>query len=224
MAPPAPAEAPDAALQRLLSASRDDDHQAWARLAELWQIPVDAAGLAQLAACEGAIGEGIYCLRASGPLGRLSKLNRPVILRLRKDSGFTSALLLGLDDVHARLDIGGERLTLPRSLIELHWFGDYRALWRAPEFVPTVLRVGDRGPGVAWVRERLAGAEVQEGLDGPVVNSEEFDAELERRLRRLQIRLGLVADGIAGSETQMALASYDALGPRLARLDMPPRG
>lgn len=224
VAPPPPAEAPEAALKRLLAASQDDDRQAWARLAELWQIPVDAAALEQLAACGGAIGAGVYCLRASGPLGRLAKLNRPVILRLRRENGFTSALLTGLDDVHARLEIAGEKLTLPRSLIELHWFGDYRALWRAPEFVPMVLRVGDRGPGVAWVSERLAGAEVQEGLSGPVISNAEFDAELERRLRRLQIRLGLVADGIAGSETQMALASYDALGPRLARLDTPPRG
>ncbi len=224
IAPPAPAESPEAALDRLLAASLKDDSLPWKRLAELWQIPADAEGLKRLAACEGSLDAGIYCLRASGPLGRLASLGRPVVLRLRNTQGFTSALLLALDDRNARLEIAGETVTLPRSLIELHWFGDYRALWRAPDFVPVVMRPGDRGPGVTWLRERLAAAEVQEGLDGAQVSSDEFDSELERRLRRLQIRLGLVADGIAGSETQMALASYDAVGPRLARLDTPARG
>ena len=87
--------------------------------------------------------------------------------------------------------------------------------------MPGTLRKGDRGLGVTWLRERLALAEVQEGLEGPELQGDEFDGELERRLRRLQIRLGLIADGIAGPETQMALASYDVVGPRLARLELP---
>ena len=153
--------------------------------------------------------------------GRLGKLGRPVILRLRGESGFASAVLLALDERQARIELGGETLTLPRSLIELHWLGDYRVMWRAPEWVPATLRNGDRGPGVNWLRERLAAAEVQEGLEGPIGQGEVFDTELERRLRRLQIRLGLVADGIAGPETQMALASFDEEGPRLARLELP---
>lgn len=221
--PAAPAEAPDAALRRLLAQAQSEDLAPWRRLATLWQWPAGEDQLAQLAACEGRIAGGVNCLRASGPLGRLGALGRPVVLRLRREADFVSALLLGMDEQQVRIELHGEQLTLPRALIELHWLGDYRALWRAPDWVPATLRRGERGPGVIWLRERLAAAEVDEGLEGPVGEGDEFDTELERRLRRLQIRLGLIADGIAGPETQMALASYDVAGPRLARLE-PPRG
>lgn len=221
-APPPPAETPEHALARLLASSDDADTRPWAHLAQLWAWPAEGELLAKLAACEGAIVPGVNCLRATGPLGRLGALGRPVVLRLRKPQGFASALLLGLDDQRARIELGGETLDLPRALIELNWLGDYRALWKAPESVPQVLRLGDEGAAIVWLRERLAAAEVQDGLEGQAVsNPERFDSDLERRLRRLQIRLGLVADGIAGPETQMALASYDAQGPRLARLDAP---
>ncbi|MFO1493464.1 MAG: AAA family ATPase [Lysobacterales bacterium] len=222
VAPAAPSESPEQLLARLLAAAADNDARPWTGLAALWDWPADAEGIARLAACEGSVGPGLKCLRATGPLGRLGALGRPVVLRLRKPEGFVSALLLGMDDLRVRLLLAGETVELPRALIELHWLGDYRALWRAPDFLPQVLRQGDSGPAVVWLRERLALAEVQDGLGGQASTQEaRFDGELERRLRRLQIRLGLVADGIAGPETQMALASYDVQGPRLARLETP---
>ena len=220
-APAAPTEAPDQALKRLLAGHDETDMQPWAQLAQLWQWPAGPEQLAKLSECAGRIVGGVNCLRGSGPLGRLRALGRPVILRLRTETGFASALLLGMDEHSVRIALSGETLSVPRSLIELHWLGDYRVLWRAPDWVPATLRAGDKGPGVIWLRERLASAEAQEGLDGSIGQGDEFDNDLERRLRRLQIRLGLIADGIAGPETQMALASFDVEGPRLARLELP---
>lgn len=213
----APTEDPGQALERLLASSQDPDLALVTRFAELWGLTADAEKLSGLGNCDTALAPGWACLRASGPLSRIGALGRPVLLRLRREGGFASAILLELDDQRALIELAGERLTLPRSVLELHWVGDYRALWQRPEWVPATLRRGDRGPGVTWLRERLALAEVREGLDGPALQEDEFGAELERRVRRLQLRLGLLADGIAGPETQMALASFEVQGPRLSR-------
>jgi general secretion pathway protein A len=215
--PVAPAESPQQAFARLLAGASDLDPAAWRRYAELWGIAIDEEGLARLAECGGGSTAALNCFRANGPLTRIAALDRPVMLRLRREGGFASALLTALDEQRVSLFLAGESVTVPRGLLELHWLGDYRVLWRGAVELPPRLRLGDSGPGVLWLRERLALAEVQQGLDGKAEALELFDADLDRRLRRLQLRLGLLADGIAGPETQMALASYDPEGPRLAR-------
>lgn len=214
--PVAPAESPEQAFARLLAAAQDLDAAAWRRYAGLWGLSLDEEALGRLAECTGG-GAALNCFRANGPLTRIAALDRPVILRLRREGGFASALLTALDEQRASLYFAGEAVTVSRGLLELHWLGDYRVLWQGQADLPVRLRLGDSGAGVSWLRERLALAEVQQGLDGGGEAADVFDADLDRRLRRLQLRLGLLADGIAGPETQMALASYDPRGPRLAR-------
>jgi hypothetical protein len=131
--------------------------------------------LARLADCGGAGNATLNCFRANGPLTRIAALDRPVMLRLRREGGFASALLTALDEQRVTLFLGGESVTVPRGLLELHWLGDYRVLWRGAAELPPRLRLGDSGPGVLWLRERLALAEVQQGLDG--------QAEVTRGLR-----------------------------------------
>jgi general secretion pathway protein A len=80
--------------------------------------------------------------------------------------------------------------------------------------VPASLKRGDAGPGVAWVKGRVASLD-----DGAAAESGPafFDAELEERVRKLQIAYGVKADGIVGPETLFALSALDDGGPRLAR-------
>ncbi len=217
--PPAVEPPMDALFESLLAKAPEYENQTWQRFAGLWNWTVDATAARALQDCSGLVASGLNCLRAQGPLNRLAALQRPVVLRLRAGDQFVSALLLGIDEGSARIELAGTSIDVPRALIELHWLGDYRALWRAPSFLPGTMLQGDSGPGVQWLRSQLALAEAQQGLPGDPSVDGTFDAELERRLRRLQLRLGLVADGIAGPETQMALAAYAPEGPRLVRLE-----
>lgn len=217
----APASTPEAVpapdFEPALRALDPEDHSSYARLLEVWTQASGPESVAALDRCNGPVLADLHCLRGTAPLSRIKQLARPVVLRLRTEQGVVSALLLGHDGSNLQLEMAGQRFLVPSARVELHWQGDYRIVYRAPSGLPTVMRRGDQGPAVAWLRERLREAEVQLGLDALSEASDVFDEECERRLRRLQIRLGLLADGIAGPETQMVLASFDGAGPRLER-------
>ncbi len=219
-APVVPEVSAEQRWQSLLADAHLHEDSTWQRYAAMFNWPVSGEALKDLRECAGIVAPGLNCLRAQGPLNRLAALQRPVVLRLRIGEQFVSTLLQGIDEQNARLEVAGQRIEVPRSLVELNWLGDYRVLWRAPSYLPGTLQRGDSGPGVEWVRVHLALAETQQLLspDESAFDGS-FDAELERRLRRLQLRLGLVADGIAGPETQMALSAYASEGPRLERLE-----
>ena len=67
--------------------------------------------------------------------------------------------------------------------------------------------MGDAGPAVDWLRQRLAA-----GAPGTA-----YDDALRAHVTTLQDARGLPADGIAGPLTLMALAD-DPPGPRLLRV------
>jgi general secretion pathway protein A len=113
-----------------------------------------------------------------------------------------------------RLDLGGERYELARASLSKFWNGEFIAVWRLPADVPnTSFKRGDAGAGVAWVKGKLAALDGRTAESGPAF----FDAELEDRVRKLQIAYGIKADGIVGPETLFALSALDDSGPRLAR-------
>ena len=118
-------------------------------------------------------------------------------------SGATHQVVLtALDDEQARLDLGGSQAV---SLGELshYWLGDFVMLWRPASSPVKALSSGMRGPQVRWLREslqRVRGAQ----SDAPV--SDVFDAELAGEVREFQRVHRLIVDGIAGVQTQIALA------------------
>jgi N-acetylmuramoyl-L-alanine amidase len=75
-----------------------------------------------------------------------------------------------------------------------------------PETRPTatVLRTGDRGPGVAEVRDRLTRVGL---LPHPPADAEAdvYDADVERAVRAFQQQRGLTADGLVGPATYRTL-------------------
>ena len=89
-----------------------------------------------------------------------------------------------------------------RAGVAHHWHGIYRILWRTPPNGSAVLRPGDRGRDVKWLREQLHKAT---GLTSIAPDPLFFDAGLQELLESFQGERDLNADGVAGPRTFIIL-------------------
>jgi general secretion pathway protein A len=153
--------------------------------------------------CTQAAALGLACIAERGSFGQLRLYNHPAILLLHEPSGATHQVVLtALDDEQARLDLGG---TQSVSLGELsrYWLGDFVMLWRPASSPVKALSSGMRGAQVRWLRQSL---QRLHGVQGDAPVSDVFDGELAGEVREFQRMHQLVVDGIAGVQTQIALA------------------
>lgn len=220
-APPAPAPSVDAApastaaspptlsLDALLT--RDDSlGDALEMLIGLWHIDllIEAGDNVCLRLRE----EALECHRGEGGWVDIERLDRPVVLRLEAATGGSlHVLLTGLDAERIELRFADGAYSMARRDLDALWTGDYLTLWQR-ETDSELIRPGDQGAAVVWLRRALArnAGEPLFGEPSPV-----FDDALALRLRRFQQRNGLHPDGIAGALTQMLLVDDPA--PSLKR-------
>jgi general secretion pathway protein A len=135
-------------------------------------------------------------------LEQLEKLNVPVILELfhtmRNDTCF--ATLLGLDGRSALLSYGpGDTAPVPIASLERHWNRKAYVFWRDFENLSTP--GSDESQARSWVESTLR--ELGYLPEAGVVSA----TELRAGLTRFQGTSFLVADGVAGPKTRMALYS-----------------
>jgi general secretion pathway protein A len=155
--------------------------------------------------CDQAVAQGLECLFQKGSWAQLRTLNRPAILTLTDDFGGThQVVLVGLDDDHATLDLGGSTRELPIAAVSRYWFGDFLLLWRPPLAVAKSLAPGMRGADVKWLRENLR---TVQGLPQVAAVSDVYDEDLTRLVQDFQRQHRLTADGVAGVQTQIVLDS-----------------
>jgi general secretion pathway protein A len=152
----------------------------------------------------------------------LRALDRPAVLELFDSEGEPRyALLRGLNETQADLEIGGERVRVALGEVERHWFGGYLVLWRRPQLQRHVLMPGQRGADVLWLRQRLALAEGKPAAAaGAVALSDVYDSELAERVREFQRSRSIRQDGIAGAETLIQLNTV-VNGDSVPRLTTP---
>jgi general secretion pathway protein A len=202
-----PAAAPP--LRQLLAqhAADTDTDGAFARLFGLWSAQYQPSGTDP---CTQATQQGLACVSERGSFGQLRLYNHPAILLLNDGAGTSyQVVLTRLDDEQARLELGGPQSV---SLGELsrYWLGDFVMLWRPPARAPMKpLTMGMRGTEVRWLRQSL---QRLHGVAADAPASDLFDAELTGWVRDFQRQHQLTVDGIAGLQTQIALASAVA-GP-----------
>ncbi len=196
------------ALAQLLGAhaAETDTDGAFGKLFGLWGVSYQADGTDP---CTQALRAHLECLAARGSFGQLRLYNHPAILMLSDPAGSSHQVVLtGLDDEHARLELGGPHAVGLGELSHF-WLGDFVMLWRPASSPVKALSAGMRGADVRWLRQSL---ERLSHVDSSAPSSDVFDAQLSGLVREFQRQHQLSVDGIAGRETQIALAAAVA-GP-----------
>ncbi|HVN44259.1 MAG TPA: AAA family ATPase [Steroidobacteraceae bacterium] len=153
--------------------------------------------------CTQAATVGLACIAERGSFGQLRLYNHPAILLLHDGAGATyQVVLTALDDEQGHLDLGGPQAVRLGELSR-YWLGDFVMLWRPASSPVKALSSGMRGEQVRWLRQSLQRVRGTQS-DGPV--SDVFDDELAAQVREFQRLHQLAVDGIAGVQTQIALA------------------
>jgi len=143
---------------------------------------------------------GMGCLRKQGNLTQIQQQNTPVLLELNQGR---LALLTGMNSEKVTLLTNTGEQTFDHRLINQHWYGHYFVLWpMASELIDDTISstVNEWALNVAKVIDN---------------NPSLLATELNDWIINFQLNNGLLADGIIGKETQMALSLKAYKGPNL---------
>jgi general secretion pathway protein A len=182
---------------------------AMGRLFQVWGAPMPNPADVP---CEQASRFGLECLSVLGSLRELRHLDRPAVVKLTIAGLEHYLVVRRLEDETVELVSSKGRYLLKEDDLLYSWDGRFSLLWKMPPGYRLVRR-GDSGATVDWLSRQLA------LVDGEpaVTTTVNFDENLERRLKRFQISVGLRPDGIAGERTWIHLNSATGTDvPRLA--------
>ena len=181
------------------------------RLTNAWGLSPQPAPGEPL--CKALARERVECYRSTGGWGDLEQLNRPAVLALATGRGDVRHVLLrGYDGSIATIETPQGDLRVPSGQLDLLWNGDFLLLWRR-ETEPGALLPQAQGPAVLWLRQRLA---LLMNTPVPEKPSNFFDLPLRDDVVRFQQSRGLIADGVVGLRTMVALT--DGATPSPPRL------
>ncbi|NNE63780.1 MAG: AAA family ATPase [Gammaproteobacteria bacterium] len=163
--------------------------------------------------CARANIEKLRCFSGVGNLGSLIDIDRPAILTLIDSAGQQyHATLLAIGDKQATIAFGSDVKTVSIDALEARWRGQYQLLWKTSPQGYAIIRPGNRGEEVAWLTGQLIAA----GIDS-LQQQAVYDARVVEAVKTFQRDQGLVADGIAGRQTLIRLASQvDSTVPKLS--------
>jgi general secretion pathway protein A len=204
-AAPTPSE-PVSKLEAFLGSTeaRTDTESAMKDLFERWGL--DYSALAGASGCERALNAGLHCIYQTGTWNNLREHNRPAVIELQDSSGHKHHVLVtALTADSVALAMRGSPQKYDVQDVGRLWFGKYLLLWKPPAPAQEVLRLGDRGESIVWLRDALAR---YRGEPLAPAASDLFDRELQTQLVQFQNRHRLAADGVAGANTLAKLQSY----------------
>lgn len=167
-------------------------------------------------ACDQARQQGLACLYQTGDRDALVALDRPAVLLLSTPVAETHVTVSAVNGDRVTLGSGPQAREVKWVELDPYWTENFLVLWRPPEgLTGDLLRPGDSGPAVYWLRERLAAITGQDPPDAG--DPEVYDSRLQEIVRSFQLVNRLEPDGLVGVQTLLKLGQADppAPGPRL---------
>ena len=208
---PGPKPMPDmetrlATLLEAAAAAGED--AAWHVLLARWGVQAQGGSGAQL--CAQLPAHELHCLNRSGSWQALRSFDHPALLFLMgADAQRVAVVLQSIEGDEAELMAGTQRFRLPVERVQRLWFGDYALVWKALPGGATLLKMGDSGAAVEWVREQLQ-------VPAQTV-ADFYDDGLRAAVMTFQRQHRLEPDGVVGPRTIIHMNSI-AQQPGMPRL------
>ena len=171
--------------------------------------------------CDLAAGAGLRCIYRRGDWASLRLYNRPAVLELIDDAGrLHHVAIVSLEEKEVTLEFAGQAFNFPRAEVGEYWFGGFLLFWKPP-FGARLIRMGNSGQEVIWIREQLEHTGSVSPGSGETSLSPVFDEALRRKVMDFQLTRGLKADGMVGEQTliQLNTLKADPSIPLLCRKD-----
>lgn len=185
--------------------STADLENAFTALFAQWKL--NYARLVGVTGCERAIGARLNCHWASGSWNEFVRLNRPALVWLENPQTKAKHYVV-IKQIHAQqgvlLSVGDKSVWIDPEIMSEWWSGQYLVLWRPPALDVRLIKPGDRGELVVWLRRNL---ERVDGRKTVASRPELFDTDLQQRVLAFQQANALDADGLVGEQTLIHLTT-----------------
>ena len=184
-----------------------DESAAFSELFGLWGNNVILAPGSD--ACVVATNSNLRCLTRLGSLREVLHLNRPVVISLQTGTEKFRFLISSITQEGIVLRANGKTHLLTEMDFLSAWDGYYTLLWRVPPAYDGPTMIGDRGITVDWLVSQIT---LTDNVQDTSETGNQFDQSLEARVKRFQISVGLVPDGVVGAQTWIHINSIEGTG------------
>lgn len=188
-------------VEQLLGSERWDNNGLWSmqQLLKLWNI--EYSPLADGPGCEFAANYGLICHTETGNWQKLRELNRPALLRFSAGlQGEFWGTLRSISGTEASMQFGDRVTTAKLEELSTIWTGEFRMVWQAPSGYQGGLKIGDRGPAILWLSQKMRVLMSEDAIE-----TEQFDDNLKSLVSQFQRQRNIAADGIAGMQTILTI-------------------
>lgn len=180
-------------------------------LMALWQLDFDAYRDGPL--CAFAEANAMRCESGFADMLQLLQFNVPVSIRLHSDeNGLFWVTLAAKRRDKAVLFVDHLEVEAPLEMVSRYWTGEFQLVWQTPPAYNRPLMQGMSGDAVVWLESALAQSRNEKIGAAKSV----FDQQLTEQVKHFQRSRGLIPDGIAGTQTVLAL--WSAQNPHMPRL------
>lgn len=176
-----------------------------------WGIPPHS--LAGNSACEKATHVKLGCIYQKGSFAELTGYDRPAVLEITNQQNSRHQILLSaIMGGNAEIIIDGEKKNITVNDLLHSWNGDFLLFWKLPPDGNKIVSPQSNTESIVWLHNQL---NTVLGNFPEQAVPRHFGKQLQKKLIEFQRTAGLNADGIAGPQTLIKLATF------LAETDTP---